>query len=112
MPRAIAIAIGVIYVVGAVLLFTVIHALAWGAIYLLINGVVVLGALAFERRRYRPVVDTTRGQWQLTGERFVDPTSGRTMNVRYNPATGERDYVDVDGQATESSRPLAADSRQ
>ena len=101
MPRRIAIALGVLYVLAAVLLFTALHALAWGAIYLLVNGLVVLGAIAFERRRYRPVVDSARGQWQLTGERFVDPSSGRTMEVRYNPTTGEREYVDVGGRRLE-----------
>lgn len=98
MLRRLVIALGVLYVLAAVLLFTALHALAWGAIYLLINGVIVLGALAFERRRYRPAIDSMHGQWQLTGERFVDPSSGRTMEVRYNPATGEREYVDVGGQ--------------
>jgi hypothetical protein len=35
------------------------------------------------------------GQWELTGERFIDPTTKRLMEVRYNPATGQRAYVDV-----------------
>ncbi len=67
----------------------------WLAVYLVISGLVVAGALLFERSRYRPQVDRTRGAWQLTGERFVDPTSNRLMEVRFNPATGERDYVDI-----------------
>jgi hypothetical protein len=33
----------------------------------------------------------------MAGERFVDPTSGRLTEVRHNPETGERDYVEVDG---------------
>jgi len=98
MPRRIAIAIGVAYMVAAVAVFVALHAFIWGAVYLLFNGVVVLAALAFERRRYRPAVDSTRGHWQPTGERFVDPSNGRTMEVRYNPTTGERDYVEADDQ--------------
>lgn len=103
MPRRIAIALGVAYVVAAVALFTLLHAFIWGAAYLLLNGVIVLAALAFERRRYRPAVDSARGHWQLTGERFVDPSSGRTMEVRYNPTTGERDYVEAGDQPSVSS---------
>ncbi len=51
-------------------------------------------ALAFERRGYRPRVDRASGHWESTGERFVDPTSGHLIEVRYNPDTGERDYID------------------
>jgi hydroxymethylpyrimidine pyrophosphatase-like HAD family hydrolase len=32
---------------------------------------------------------------QTTAERFVDPTSGKLLEVRYNPQTGERAYVDA-----------------
>jgi hypothetical protein len=38
-----------------------------------------------------------------TPERFVDPTSGRTVQVYTKPETGERLYVDVD--AAESGGP-------
>jgi hypothetical protein len=33
-----------------------------------------------------------QGQWQPTGERFNDPTTGQVVEVYYNPQTGERDY--------------------
>ncbi|HEY9287917.1 MAG TPA: hypothetical protein VIT43_07840 [Candidatus Dormibacteraeota bacterium] len=64
-------------------------------IYLLIQGIVVLAALLFERGRYRPTV-TQSGDWQETEERFVDPSTGQLMKVRYNPRTGVRDYVPAD----------------
>jgi hypothetical protein len=64
-------------------------------LYLFVNGAVVVAAVLFERGRYHPAV-TTGGPWQETGERFVDPTSGQLMKVRYNPQTGARDYVPVE----------------
>jgi hypothetical protein len=60
--------------------------------YLCINGAIVIAALLFERGRYRPTV-TPGGKWEETGERFVDPSTGQLMKVRYNPQTGARDYV-------------------
>ncbi len=32
------------------------------------------------------------GASQATGEVFIDPESGRTMRVWYDPATGKREY--------------------
>ena len=66
----------------------------WGA---------VLGALViFERWRYAASHQGSSGAWQATGERFIDPESGRAMQVFYNPATGERRYEPV---ATDQSTP-------
>ena len=31
--------------------------------------------------------------WVKTDERFVDPTSGETLDVWFDPKTGERAYV-------------------
>jgi len=55
---------------------------------------VVLAAAIFEARRYRARVSSAAG-WQDTEEKFVDPTTGRLMQVRFNPRTGERDYVEI-----------------
>jgi hypothetical protein len=79
--------------VGAYLLS--IHVALVLAIYLVVGGAVLAGSIVLERKGYRPRVDHARGRWQRTGERFVDPSSGRLVEVRYNPDTGERDYVDV-----------------
>jgi cytochrome c biogenesis protein CcdA len=70
--------------------------LAWlAALELDVLGLLILGSLAFERRyRSRRQNDT---QWQKTGERFVDPTSGKLTEVRYNSQTGERAYTPVEG---------------
>ncbi len=59
-----------------------------------LGAVVVLVAALFEARRYRSRVSGTAG-WQDTDEKFVDPTTGRLMKVRFNPRTGERDYVEA-----------------
>jgi hypothetical protein len=57
-----------------------------------LQAVVVLALIAFERRRYRPVVKDAAAQWLPTGEKFEDPSSGKTVEVYENPHTGERDY--------------------
>ena len=88
------IALGVLYLAVGAYLVSIHVALAL-AIYLVVGGVVLAGSIVLERSGYRPLVDRARGRWQLTGERFVDPSSGRLMEVRYNPDTAERDYVDV-----------------
>jgi hypothetical protein len=36
--------------------------------------------------------------WQKTGERFVDPTTGKLTEVRYDPETGERAYESLDSK--------------
>jgi hypothetical protein len=61
-------------------------------LYLFANGAIVLVAILFERGRYRSPA-SSQGPWQETGERFVDPSTGQLTKVRYNPQTGERDYV-------------------
>ena len=76
-------------------------------VYVLIQGIVVIGAILFERGRYKPVT-TESGNWQDTEERFLDPSSGQLMKVRYNPQTGARDYVPIDRApgSSDPGRPL------
>ena len=50
-------------------------------------------ALLVERRRYGVHAAPAPGA-APTVERFVDPESGRMMRVWYDPATGERSYVE------------------
>jgi hypothetical protein len=63
-------------------------------LYLCASGAILTFGVLFERRGYRPHVNRNSGQWQETNERFIDPVSGHLIVVRYNPETGERDYVD------------------
>ena len=93
MLRKAILAYGVVAVMGAILL-AIAGIITGLVVYLFVNGAVVLAALLFERGRYRPAVSPD-GPWQETAERFVDPTTGQLMKVRYNPETGARDYVPV-----------------
>lgn len=36
------------------------------------------------------------GAWRPSGERFIDPETGRLVEVWFEPSTGERRYVAVD----------------
>jgi hypothetical protein len=61
---------------------------------LAIPGLLLLFGLAIERWRYKPVTTDRLGpDWVSTNERFIDPESGETVTVFYQPATGERRYV-------------------
>ena len=61
---------------------------------LLIPGLVLIAALLIERWRYRCLAGDRPGPgWVATGERFIDPESGRLVTVFYRPSTGERRYV-------------------
>ncbi len=91
MLRRILIAYGVLCLIGAVILL-VAHVTIAFVIYLAINGLIITGGILLERSSYRSKADTTQGKWQSTGERFNDPTSGKIVEVYYNPQTGERDY--------------------
>jgi hypothetical protein len=98
MLRWVIIGYGLLSLIGAVLLLFIVHATLWLVLYLAVNGLILVSAVLLERRRYRPQVDRTQGSWQPTGERFVDPTTRRLVEVFYNPTTGERDYREVTSQ--------------
>ena len=90
----------------SVLVFLGLAALALGALCLVIGadppaytlliwGAILLAAIAYERFRYKPLENAAPGAgWQRTGERFVDPDSGKTVTVYLEPASGERQYVE------------------
>lgn len=91
MLRRLLIVYGLLCLVGAVVLF-VLHITLVLVIYLAVNGLIIVGGILFERRGYRLKVSQSAGNWEKTGERFVDPTTKREVEVYYNPQTGERDY--------------------
>ena len=91
MLRRVLIVYGVLCIIGAVILL-ITHVTTALVIYLAINGLVIVGAILFERSNYRSNADRTQGKWEPTGERFNDPTTGQIVDVYYNPQTGERDY--------------------
>ncbi len=91
MLRRVIIAYGVLCLIVAGILFAA-NVTVVLVIYLAVNGLLIVGAILFERKGYRSRVSRTQGKWQSTGERFVDPTTGQRVDVFYNPETGERDY--------------------
>ncbi len=85
----------VLGVAGLLAAFVCLLAKAYAAAFnLFIVGVVLTLGILFERWRYARSVNRNQGHWQATGERFMDPTSGKLVEVYYNPETGERDYQD------------------
>jgi len=88
-----------LFVVSAILL----AAAGWSALAgfglgvvlrLAIPGLVMPVGLAIERWRYKPMTTRRPGpDWVSTNERFIDPESGETVTVFYQPSTGERRYV-------------------
>lgn len=97
MLRRVLIAYGVLCLIVAAILFAV-HATIVLVVYLAVNGLLIVGGILFERRGYRSRTNRTHGKWQPTGERFMDPTTGRVVEVYYNPQTGERDYHEQGSQ--------------
>ncbi len=97
MLRSVLIAYGVLCIIGAIILLAA-HVTIALVLYLAINGLIIAGGIILERSSYRSKADTTQGKWQSTGERFNDPTSGRIVEVYFNPQTGERDYRESDTQ--------------
>jgi len=82
-------------------------------VWLVVVGLVLIVASIVERRRYRsetadrsglpigpgggePTGEPLEGRFQRTEERFVDPTSGHTMRVWLDRASGERRYLAED----------------
>ena len=85
---------GALALTGMILL---IRGLPGGAQALGLGGLIVLGTV-FERWRYRPPDARPVTRWEPTGERFEDPQTGQIMQVYYDPASGQRRYVN-DSQA-------------
>jgi hypothetical protein len=75
-----------------------------GAYALGLGGLILLGTL-FERWRYRPNGPRPGAGWEATGERFEDPQTGKTVQVFYDPRSGERRYVSDSGQPPGAGAP-------
>lgn len=60
---------------------------------LIAGGGVTVGTL-LERVIYKPLLRERPGAgWVKTAERFIDPDSGKAVDVFYNPPSGGRQYV-------------------
>lgn len=64
------------------------------AVWVIVAVVVVVGVAfaLFGWDRYRGQRRATTSGAQPTGEVFTDPSTGETMRVWYDPATGKREY--------------------
>ena len=92
--RAALYVVGALLAVGAVLL--ALAACIAGAFWFAVGALMLLVGLAIERWRYKPLHGRAPGpEWQATGERFVDPESGKLVTVYFHPGTGERRYIAV-----------------
>ena len=90
MLRTVVIALGIIFLAIAIAIAQK-AGITQGVPVLAVYGVIFTVGVVIERGRYRPRV-SRRGRWEPTGERFVDPTTGRLTEVFFNQETGERDY--------------------
>ena len=90
MLRAVLFAIGVVLLIAA----SAAAFAGWPAIPLVAFGAILTLALLFERYVYKPIRPDPPGPgWERTAERFIDPRSGQSVTVYFNPRTGERRYV-------------------
>ena len=80
----------VVLVCGVVAILFAHFPAAW---VFLVQGIIIVGAVLFERFRYKPIERfVPPGNWQRTPERFLDE-HGRPVTVWLDPETGERKYV-------------------
>lgn len=92
-----------LYVFGIVLLLLALIAALNGVMFafwwqLLIGGLILVAGLAFERQHYKPLRhERPDPDWTDTGERFVDPESGRLTGVWFDPVRGARHYLLLNG---------------
>lgn len=71
-------------------------------LWLLGIGLVLGVGVIFERVHYKRLSPRAPPGYIATEERFVDPTTGRMVQVHIKPDTGERLYVDIGAAARES----------
>jgi len=82
---------GIVAAIGAALLLA---GVTFAGIQALVVGGVIVAGILFERRYRNDARRPPDGRWQPTGERFCDPTSGKDVEVFYDPQSGERRYVE------------------
>ena len=70
-----------------------------GGVQTLVGGTIIVLGTLFERWRYHNRNASVDGDWQPTGERFVDPATGKNVEVLYDPESGERRYREISGPA-------------
>lgn len=92
MLRAAVLLVGILMLGGGILAFA--RGSPGAGIYLSPIGLFLLLGTAFERVLYKPASEDLPGPgWTDTGERTIDPGTGKTIAVYFNAASGERRYV-------------------
>ena len=89
MLRTVVAAIGGLMLCAGIVLSAVPPHSGWG---LLVFGALVLLSLVFEGRYRSGVAARAGSRFEPTGEKFIDPGTGRLMEVYYDPVTGAREY--------------------
>ena len=90
--RSWALAAGTIVAVCGILLWS-----AGGGVMLLIFGLLMMVTAALEPIYGRAGAQPLDRRWKATGERFVDPETGKLVAVWFDPQSGERRYVEDNG---------------
>jgi len=90
----------VLMVIGAALLLLATVFVALGKYFLLpqllVLGLMLTAGIVWERWQYKkPLPGRPDPAWRATGERFVDPQSGKTIEVYFDSRNGESHYVEV-----------------
>jgi hypothetical protein len=67
---------------------------AYGGWTIMILGVVVIVTAAVEPIYGRATNRPLGSNWRPTDEKFVDPDTGKLLTVWFDPATGDRRYVE------------------
>jgi len=89
----------VLVAVGVLLLLAAAVFLALGLYpflpHLLVLGLMLSAGIVWERWQYKKPQAGPDPGWRATGERFVDPQSGKTLEVYFDPRSGESHYVEL-----------------
>jgi hypothetical protein len=92
MLRVFVLALGGVFVAAGA--FLMLEGLIGPGLYALFAGAIFILGTLFERWRYRKYEPLPDAGWQATGEKFVDPSTGKDIEVFYDPQSGERRYVE------------------
>ena len=96
MLRAVVLALGIALGLGGLFVTLAGHATAAGLEAILL-GALLVGGTVFEKLRYGESDTIPRGpDWVRSDESFIDPASGRVMQVYEHRRTGRRRYVPLD----------------
>lgn len=91
-------ALGGIGLLALVLGASMVHLRAPGAVvfWLFVIGAILVFAALFERVTYKKLAPRKPPpDFMPSAERFIDPATGKLIQVYVTPATGERVYVDL-----------------